>query len=139
MHRTMEDEALGSRNLATAVLISPAIDDIAWPVLHAARGRSLFVSVSLAGRPDSEFGASGLAPASTPIPSRSTNSPPSHPPTSASSTPTKDNMRALLLGMFDADPRMNQLPIKRSTTTTLVPPCSRPTVLARVPAGIPTQ
>ena len=44
----------------------------------------------IAGRPESELGASTLAPSSTPTPRRSTNSPPSHAVTSASATPTND-------------------------------------------------
>src|SRR5687767_2564197 len=51
-----------------------------------------------AGRPDSELGASRCAPSSTPTPSRSTSSPPSHPATLPSRRAPTSIMKMVVVG-----------------------------------------
>src|SRR5438309_180491 len=86
-----------------------------------------------------EFGAFRCAPLSTPTPSRSTSSPPNHPLTNAKPTATNDNVSAAELGFCGAGRRINQLPMKSSTTTTLPAPCHKPIAFALVPCGIAHQ
>src|SRR5207237_7846279 len=90
--------------------------------------------------PDSELGALRCAPLSTPTPSRSTSSPPSQPVISASTTAMQDKATAPVVGAFPGvSMREYQLRPKRTTTTTLPPPCHSPIDFARVPDGIAHQ
>jgi hypothetical protein len=75
-----------------------AFGEIKGEVYAARRVSRMVVGDSVAGRPESEFGASRCAPRSTPTPKRSTNSPPSQPVTSASTTATKPSTSAPVLG-----------------------------------------
>src|SRR5436305_3765121 len=97
------------------------------------------VAVSVADCPERELGALRFAPSSTPTPSRSTSSPPSQPVTNARTTPTIERIYAMMDGLACAFSRMSQLTMNNTTMTTLPTPCHRPSVLARVPAGIASQ
>src|SRR5215213_4336918 len=96
-------------------------------------------AVLCAGCPERELGASTLAPSSTPMPRRSTSSPPSQPVTSASRTPAAERPTSSPLGAVGRSRRRNQLRTKSSRTTTFPPPCRKPIRLALDPPGIDSQ
>src|SRR5947209_18974711 len=97
------------------------------------------VAVSEADCPERELGGFGFAPPATPHASRSTSSPPSQPVTNARTTPTIERIYAMMDGLACAFSRMSQLTMNNTTMTTLPTPCHRPSVFARVPAGIASQ
>src|SRR4051794_40542708 len=82
-----------------------------------------------------EFGAFKFAPGVTPTPSRSTNSPPSQPPSNAPTTPINDSAKAAVENTSGELHLNNQLAINKIITQRFVRPCSRPILAARVPEG----
>ncbi len=102
--------------------------------------RSVPAWFASAGFPERELGEFRFAPGSTPTPWRSTSSPPSQPVTASSTIPIICSTIGKPAGELPGIPRRsNQTTAKSTILRILPPPCQRPMVLARVPAGIAIQ